>query len=123
LRDLSFVVWEKIYGAAVQIVLPPIDRCGDCSVFDVPAGLSWAQRPIPERLAVFAGLPQREVAGIALVDVVLDPGSIAFSMRIGTPRELAVIRERGQIEVPAVIYLVACPPATSCCISEMISRI
>lgn len=73
LRYLVLVVWEdEVAAAAVDVdgLAEVFRRHG--AALDVPAGAALAPRALPERLAWFRGLPEREVERALLAFVNLD---------------------------------------------------
>ena len=83
LRDLVLVVGEdEVASASVYVDLLTERPHIHGGALYVPAGPAFAPRGLPERLALFCRLPQREIQGIALVVLVLDAHALPCVLQV-----------------------------------------
>src|SRR6266705_2558062 len=74
LRYLCFVMWKDQFGPpSMKIIRAPEIRECYRSVFNVPAGSSFAPWAVPGNLTGFLALPEDEVARVSLFRVRIDP--------------------------------------------------
>ena len=114
LRDLALVVREaEVLAAAVQVdglaeVLLRHHRALEVPAGEAPAArLALDERRVPLHEVPGVLLPEREVARVALAVVADDLArALHQSLGVGVARELAVVREAGDVEVHAVGRLV-----------------
>src|SRR5687768_5492486 len=76
---------------------------------DVPAGAAWAAADIPRRLAGLGRFPQHEVARAFLVVLVGVDARAGLDTFVIEPRQLAVTRERRDLEVDRSVRGVGMP--------------
>ncbi len=104
LRDLVLVMREhQVFAAGVQVERGAEILHRHRRALDVPAGTSWPERRLPMRLAGFGRFPEREIAGLFLVETVGVHTRAIFYMGEVLLRELAVGRKLGHAVVAGAI--------------------
>src|SRR6202046_239186 len=94
LRNLGLMVRkDQVDGAAVEVILGAEELLSDGRVLDVPSRAAWPEIGVPRWLSRLGPLPQREVAGVALVVVVINARDRVLRGYSHTPGKLAVVRK------------------------------